>query len=703
MHRKQARSQPKATALAALLLSCASVTAQTTALRFDGTNDFVSLSSSAQVIQRTNWTIEAWVRINTITSTSTIYSECTSAGPNLYFWIDTNRSLGVSRQNASAGTWVSATTSAQAIPAGAWTHVAATFDQTIGARLYINGVASGSNTDTRAYTTTSLISNTALGATSSTSVLPAPGYQNFFAGDITDLRLWSTTRTQANIQANLTAGSVAPSATGLVALWPINEGGGQTLRELVATRTAYLGSTNLVDVNDPTWLPGGPTAEITYASVQQVSAPLGIANHSMAPLPSGGHLLFGGSTTSITQVLNGNTWTTQFPVLNPAARSNASMCLDIARTNNVLFGGVNPGGAALNDTWVFANGQWSYLTPATAPSARSEHRMAYEASQQRTVLFGGKNNSGAPLGDQWIWNGTTWAQSTPPALPTARYGHGMAYDDARSRIVLFAGQDASGYRDDLWEWDGTNWSLIPPVQRNGAPWRPDARARHGFAYDAASERVVLHGGANLVGCLGDAWSWDGTDWLMHLLPSTAPSARSGEQLVEDPSNRRLLLSGGGCGSTTTNDLWKVSVPVAAKFIPFGTGCAPLSGGAPTLTQVPTTSPRLGQTLGVRVGNLPQLITVTVPFFGFSRTEWSGQPLPLNLANYGMPGCTLDAQLFTNSVAIGFVGYADWSLSIPNIPDFAGLNLYFQAFVALNNSGNAAGGVMTNAARVILGN
>jgi hypothetical protein len=51
----------------------------------------------------------------------------------------------------------------------------------------------------------------------------------------------------------------------------------------------------------------------------------------------------------------------------------------------------------------------------------------------------------------------------------------MAYDAARGQVVLFGGYDGSGYLNDTWVWDGTNW-----VQKFPATVPRLARARHGL-------------------------------------------------------------------------------------------------------------------------------------------------------------------------------------------------------------------------------
>jgi hypothetical protein len=282
----------------------------------------------------------------------------------------------------------------------------------------------------------------------------------------------------------------------------------------------------------------------------------------------------------------------------------------------------------------------------------------------------------------------------------------MAYDAARDRTVLHGGQGALALLDDIWEYNSATgaWTAVAIPAYGGITWRPSARAGHGFAWDEASERVVVFGGTTTGGCAQDIWSWDGASWLLHSQTTAIPAARARAQLASDPTTKRLKLFGGSCGSTANfNDTWDLSVFVVARFASYGNGCPPLSGIVPTLSKTPGTSSRSGDTLGIRLANLPTVLTVALPFFGYNRTRWNGLPLPLDITAFGMPGCTLWAELLSSGVVVAFTGSADWLLPIPADPYFLGTSLYFQAVVLDAQAGNAQNAVMTNAARVVIGN
>src|SRR5438105_4916475 len=82
----------------------------------------------------------------------------------------------------------------------------------------------------------------------------------------------------------------------------------------------------------------------------------------------------------------------------------------------------------------------------------------------------------------------TWTQLSPASSPSARSGHAMAYDNASAQVVLFGGSDQYGTLGDTWVWDGSNWTQKYPVNS------PSTRSVHAMAYDTANAQVVLFGG-----------------------------------------------------------------------------------------------------------------------------------------------------------------------------------------------------------------
>jgi M6 family metalloprotease-like protein len=246
-------------------------------------------------------------------------------------------------------------------------------------------------------------------------------------------------------------------------------------------------------------------------------------------------------------------WNRLTPADAPISRLKMDMAVFTARGESILYGGA-VSGTALSDTWAWDGTAWSKKTPAHNPGGLNAHAMAYDAANNRIVLFGGWLNVGKAdaLSDAtWTWDGADWAQVHPQYSPSARVNHAMAYNAASHKTVLFGGADAN----DTWEWDGTNWtkkaSTVAPPVRDGAT----------MAYDAARNEIVLFGGSrgeNIVArpvYFSDTWVWDGAQWRQKAT-STMPSPRAGARMQYDPDLGQMVLIGGhGADGDYREETW----------------------------------------------------------------------------------------------------------------------------------------------------
>jgi MYXO-CTERM domain-containing protein len=280
-------------------------------------------------------------------------------------------------------------------------------------------------------------------------------------------------------------------------------------------------------------------------------------------------VMFGGMNWNSSNFLFGDTWewdgtnwAEQAVTISPSARAYAPMAYDSVRQKTVLFGGstdrynfgytdesVNP----LGDTWEWNGTNWAMMTPATMPIARSNAALAYDAARSKTILFGGKygpSGSVTVLDDMWSWNGTNWTSITPTTLPSARTDVSISYDSDRMKTVLFAGSSKTTVLNDTWEWDGTNWLQRTPTTSPTERWLAP------MAYDSLHKKTVLFGGDEAVG-LNDTWLWDGTNWAVPL-SGNAPPAREMATMAYDSTNARVVLFGGsnsGVGEMSDTWLW----------------------------------------------------------------------------------------------------------------------------------------------------
>lgn len=204
---------------------------------------------------------------------------------------------------------------------------------------------------------------------------------------------------------------------------------------------------------------------------------------------------------------------------------------------------------------------------------------------------------------QWAWRGGSQVKSqsgvygvqgvaSPTNFPGARY-EAMTWIDGAGNLWLFGGvgndsAGTSGYLNDLWKYDGENWTWVkgsdtisalgvhgtPGV---GAPSSSPGARRSGAAWVGADGKLWLFGG---YGCsassclvrLSDIWKFDGTNWVWIEGPSghnevpvfgaqgvtngtNTPGGRMISCSTGDPSGN-VWLFGGSIATGNTSDFWK---------------------------------------------------------------------------------------------------------------------------------------------------
>ena len=176
------------------------------------------------------------------------------------------------------------------------------------------------------------------------------------------------------------------------------------------------------------------------------------------------------------------------------------------------------------------------------------------------------------------------------------------------------------------------------------------------------------------------------------------------------SNADLTLTGGIVrttlwgGTLFTPRLWNgvihydtASIAGTAGYGFFASGCA---GSLGVTNLLHSSRPQIGGTLTVNLNNLP--LSAAVMITGFSNTTSIFGPLPLDVTPFGAPGCfghvSTDATLFL----FGAANAAAWNFGVPNDAGLIGLQMYNQALV-LDPAWNALGGVLSDAAGLIIGN
>lgn len=133
---------------------------------------------------------------------------------------------------------------------------------------------------------------------------------------------------------------------------------------------------------------------------------------------------------------------------------------------------------------------------------------------------------------------------------------------------------------------------------------------------------------------------------------------------------------------------------------YGTGCNG-AGIVPSLVASPGLRPAIGTTFGWTMQGLGAVAPFAALGIGFQGATWNGQPLPVDLASFGMPGCRLWTDLASVELLAAAGGSASWTVAVPNLPTLLGTQVLAQGF-PLAASANAAGVLATGAVEALLG-
>ena len=133
---------------------------------------------------------------------------------------------------------------------------------------------------------------------------------------------------------------------------------------------------------------------------------------------------------------------------------------------------------------------------------------------------------------------------------------------------------------------------------------------------------------------------------------------------------------------------------------YGTGCNG-AGITPDLAASPGLRPAIGTTFGWTVQGLGTAAPFAALGIGFQGAAWNGQPLPADLAAFGMPGCRLWTDLASVQLLAAAGGSASWTVAVPNQAALLGTQVLAQGF-PLAAGANAAGVLATGAVEAVLG-
>lgn len=249
-----------------------------------------------------------------------------------------------------------------------------------------------------------------------------------------------------------------------------------------------------------------------------------------------------------------------------APRNEPRIAFDRARGEAILFAG-----RGRTDTLRLAGRRWEEVIPATtSPSSRERSGMAYDRRRGRVLLFSGTAGFNAPsLDDLWAWDGRDWSQvrTGTVGVPVGRNAPMMTYDPARDRLVMFGGftSNPTTSRQDTWEFDGDRWTEVVTSTAPGSPINYPLSD-----YDPVGRRVLMV--TRPQGGVHSTWAFDGTDWTRVVAPAGHP--RLSGMAFDEARGQAVgfeATNGGMIVYTLTATVWQrvATVPVPDTAIRLG--------------------------------------------------------------------------------------------------------------------------------------
>jgi hypothetical protein len=328
------------------------------ALDFDGTNDYVDFTSSP-AYNNSTLTIEAWINpafINDEKPIVTWFSDWNNV-------VEFRRGSGKLEFGMNDGGF-GAVSGNITINSGDWTHVAVTKDGN-NIKLYVNGVLDASGTLTKSNSPAQL------------RIGGLAHYNTYFQGQIDEVRIWHTVRTETEIRENMTKALIGNEAN-LVAYYRFNEGAGTTLYDLtgngkhgtltnmdeatdwVASNAfnTWIGVENSTYSNDNNWSDGATAASQSHGLYKWNLANVSTYEADISGAPTANNLLI--SSTSN-------------PTLSSGITVNGNLLLEKNMSLNGQTVTIGPNGALVEGSGVFSGTTGSITTTRNLNNITSQN------------------------------------------------------------------------------------------------------------------------------------------------------------------------------------------------------------------------------------------------------------------------------------------------------------------------------------------
>ncbi|MDE3057426.1 MAG: VCBS repeat-containing protein [Bacteroidota bacterium] len=228
--------------------------------------------SSKQISLGSQFTLETWLYLDTTTNVNFIVGKQLNG---VLYGLSIDPQTGLLTFSQSTGTSTQQISSSSPVPLKTWTHIAGTLTQDT-LRLYINGTQEASGTSPGIPQDTGVVFSIGSYLQQDGTSLGNPG----FRGALCQVRVWNRALTGSELHANAVR-YLQGNENGLVAYWPLDDGGGQVAHDLGPNKLhLQLGLTPDLDLtgflspsHDPQWVHSTVLSLLPFFSQEMIQPP----------------------------------------------------------------------------------------------------------------------------------------------------------------------------------------------------------------------------------------------------------------------------------------------------------------------------------------------------------------------------------------------------------------------------------------------
>ena len=315
---------------------------------------------------------------------------------------------------------------------------------------------------------------------------------------------------------------------------------------------------------DPQWTALGDLSQIRWgALLAPTGQPGGYAGFGGSQYPAGGV-----SNVTWTYDVATDTWSSEAPASAPPERY-CHCLVALGDTGELLLvGGRDGSGGLPAAAWTYdvATATWKAIDGDVPAGTIGCHAgWLPKLGGGRAVVFGGQGLGVGMDDTTWTYDPTarSFTVHAPASKPSPRRDGATASDVAGGRVLVFGGQTGNTeHANDVWQFDGADWTQLSPQGEGPSPRRYPAAA-----FDPVRRLWVLFSGTEEHLDYKDLWLFDAKDerWIP-LSMQGAPTERSFGAMIHDPGTDAYYLFGGMGMATFAgfSDAWRLDLFGAAR-------------------------------------------------------------------------------------------------------------------------------------------